>query len=592
MKNKFENINALRISAYFAIIGLAWIYGSDYLVDLIQANVGHYRLLQTIKGSFFVISVSCIIYFLVLQLLIKLRNKHQVVVASEERLRKTLDCLIEGCQIIDFNWRYVYLNSVSAKHGKKSIEEMSGKLITEVYPGIEKTEMFTHLKNCMDNRVQFKMQNKFLYSDGSYAWFELSIQPVPEGIYVLSYDITKRKKAQLALHESNEHLIEAQRIAKLGDFVWNCNTGKVRWSKALYELLGYDDTDLVNIDFFNSEIHHPDDLSKIVNWFNNAIVSKHNKLVPLEYRIFKKDRSVIYVRTSGIIDFGNNESPIVFATMQDITDKKLAEIELQNKNEELNASLREIEKINKELKRAIEKAETSDRLKSVFLANMSHEIRTPLNGLTGFSDIILSTDNLSDEERKSYTRIIRNCSDELLQIVNDILDISALESGNLNLKINQFEIGNLLDDLSIIYKGKTATIDKEIDLVLYNSHRQIYLKTDEGRLRQIFINLLDNATKFTPRGTIEFGIELINENSIVFFVRDTGIGIPKQFHELIFDRFRQVENAKNKVYGGNGLGLSIVKQLLNLLQGEIWLDSEEDKGAIFYFKIPINISAN
>ncbi len=581
-----ENRQAFKIAFYFAIIGMLWIYGSDLLVEQIHKNSVSYRFIQTSKGFFFVIVVSLIIYSLVRKLLIRINKNNASIASSEKRLRNTLDNMLEGCQIIDFNWTYIYLNEVAAQHGKRTREELLGATIMESYPGIESAEIFVQLKQCMTERKSHRMQSEFFFPDGTFSWFDFSIEPVPEGIFILSYDITKRKNAELALIDSSERLIEAQRIARLGDFTWKYNTGEVTWSEALYELLGYEKNETIDYEKVNRDIHHPDDIDSVNEWLQRTIESKNPVLEAKEYRIFKKDRTVIYVRTSGVVDYSQPDFPVVFATIQDINERKLADLELVKKNEELKSTLQRIEQINLDLEKEKQKAETSDKLKSAFLANMSHEIRTPLNGIMGFSELMLKTYDLSVEEKLKYTAIIKKCSDGLLQIVNDILDISALESGNFLLRENPFEVKQILENIFELYKSKITESGKKVLLMLKPTMPDVVLNTDEDRLRQILINLLDNAVKFTHDGSIEFGIHAFDNGYVTFFVKDTGTGIRKEYHQLIFNRFMQAGQPGKKPHSGNGLGLSIVKELLKLMKGDIWLDSEVNQGTTFYFSLP------
>ena len=235
------------------------------------------------------------------------------------------------------------------------------------------------------------------------------------------------------------------------------------------------------------------------------------------------------------------------------------------------------------------KAEESDRLKSAFLANMSHEIRTPMNAILGFSGFLKDA-SLNEEKRNRFVDIINISGERLLAIINDIIDISKIESNQLKFEINKFDIkSTLLEIIEIQKKTNKLLIKKGLVLKLNKPEKALtyFLNTDQNRFIQILNNLINNAVKFTEYGEIEIGYSLKKYESnsyIEFYVKDTGCGIPKDKFDLIFDRFSQAGDGDFKQ--GNGLGLSICKGLIKLLNGEIWLESEENKGTTFYFTLP------
>jgi len=238
------------------------------------------------------------------------------------------------------------------------------------------------------------------------------------------------------------------------------------------------------------------------------------------------------------------------------------------------------------IRNAESKAKESDRLKSAFLQNMSHEIRTPMNGIVGFAGL-LKDDDLSISQKEKYLSIITQCSDQLLNVVNDVLDLSLIETGNIEAARNSVSINKILDDY---YNTYSATLNEGISLKLVKglSEEDSVIVTDEVKFRQIVNNLLSNAQKFTENGSIEFGYEYI-KSQIQFFVKDSGIGIDSKMHDGIFDRFRRAEIETTKTIGGAGLGLAICRGNTNLLGGKIWVDSTPGLGSSFYFTIPVNI---
>jgi len=235
-----------------------------------------------------------------------------------------------------------------------------------------------------------------------------------------------------------------------------------------------------------------------------------------------------------------------------------------------------------EIIKAKDKAEESDRLKSAFLANMSHEIRTPMNGIIGFTQL-LGNENIDNNKRKSYIGIVQKTTHQLLNIINDIISISKIEAGQLNINLSKIDINSIMNETYRLHVNEVE--EKGLYLKLNNSQKQLMIFGDGTKLRQILSNLLSNAIKFTLKGHIEMGYNLIN-NQINFYVKDTGIGIGKEAQSVIFERFRQAELTTSRRFGGTGLGLSISKAYVNMMGGEINVNSTQGEGSTFYFTIP------
>ena len=242
-----------------------------------------------------------------------------------------------------------------------------------------------------------------------------------------------------------------------------------------------------------------------------------------------------------------------------------------------------------------EKAEGADKLKSAFLSNMSHEIRTPMNAILGFSTL-LSDPGLTDEERSEFIQIIKDRGNDLMRIIDDIIDISKIESGQINFEIKDCPVNILMTNLMVtLNELKRRNNKTKVSLNCFpgNLTPEFTIMTDGNRLRQIMTNLIENALKFTEEGHVDFGYALnynVPAPFIEFFVRDTGIGIPKEMHNVVFERFRQVDDTATRKYGGTGLGLTISRNLTRLLGGEIWLESDKGKGTTFYMRLPLSTS--
>jgi two-component system, sensor histidine kinase and response regulator len=262
------------------------------------------------------------------------------------------------------------------------------------------------------------------------------------------------------------------------------------------------------------------------------------------------------------------------------------EISEQNKElEKYRVHLEELVEIRTlELKQATKKAQESERLKSSFMANISHEIRTPMNGILGFMALLRDTEVEKDTQTE-YLNIIENCSLQLMGIITDIVEISKLETQLVKPVLSVCKIQNIVDTIVAMFK---ENISSNSNIVIQNSCQveDILCMTDSVKLNQIFTNLISNAVKNTDKGTIELGSSVSDDSSLMFYVRDTGVGISREFHDVIFDRFRQVDSTLTRNQGGTGLGLAITKGYIELLGGKIWLESELGKGSTFYFTIP------
>ena len=251
--------------------------------------------------------------------------------------------------------------------------------------------------------------------------------------------------------------------------------------------------------------------------------------------------------------------------------------------------------IEEKLKAAKIKAEEADLLKSAFLANMSHEIRTPMNGILGFSQLLLKGQH-SQEKTDRFLNIIYNNSKQLLSLINDIIDISKIESGQITVYNTDTNLNYICNDLVRIFESELEKYDKQLisfsfEEKLPDSESLIYC--DGNRITQVLTNLISNATKFTDFGFIKFGYSKTKDGKFIeFFVRDSGIGIDNNNIELIFERFKQADDRINRKYGGTGLGLTISRQLVELMGGQLWVESEPGKGSTFKFTIPYKLSLN
>jgi PAS domain S-box-containing protein len=320
---------------------------------------------------------------------------------------------------------------------------------------------------------------------------------------------------------------------------------------------------------------------KITDFTSPVYESKMNKALylirvnensdPEVFQFLRKDGSLFYgeIHSSFVKDSSGNIKNFI-SVIRDVTEKQKDKIELE------------------ETRR---KAEEATMLKSTFLSNMSHEIRTPVNAIVGFAQL-LADENFSDEKKVEFTNIINDNSRQLLKLVDDVIDFSKIEAGKVTVEAIDTNIMSVLQEMYTLFLDQLQKMEKpELELIV-NLPSEIMpnIITDSFRLKQILSNLIGNAIKFTQKGKVEFGFMKHNKDSLRFYVKDTGVGMTNEQKEKLFSRFTQADETITRQYGGSGLGLSISKGLVKLLNGDIWVDSELGIGSVFNFTIPIKYS--
>ncbi len=393
-------------------------------------------------------------------------------------------------------------------------------------------------------------------------------------VALLEEDLTALKKILKAQPQSNdENFLQSN-----PSFVESCacSIKAKRINIATLDLFGFDSKD----DFLaNFQITFTQKSMETLLRFLLSLNKKETFFME-ETELRKKDGSILNVIIH-IFTYENNKKSIFAIT--DISKLKNTQIELASKYMELQASEEELRTANEELILAKEKAEESNRLKTMFIQNMSHEIRTPMNGIIGFSSLLSESDSKS--QLNQYIKIIQNSSNQLLRIINDILEISRLGTHQVQLLEEEVNLNELLLELFSIFDTKA----KEKDLSLYLkkglSDKDSIIITDSSKLHKTLSNLLENALKFTNKGYVEFGYAIDN-NNLKIFVTDTGIGVNKDKQEIIFERFSQENKDTSVKTGGLGLGLAIAKENVEILGGNISLKSEKNVGSTFFVSIP------
>jgi PAS domain S-box-containing protein len=377
-----------------------------------------------------------------------------------------------------------------------------------------------------------------------------------EARHVMIIDITQRQKAEKELLTRDmifRHSIDMLCVAGMDGYFKVLNPS---WSRTL----GWSDEELLTHPWLH--FVHPDDQAGTASIKSNKL-ENGQEVYQFENRYLCKDGSVKWLSWNS---YPYPEENIMIGVAHDITSRKNFE---------------------QELIEAKEKAQESDRLKSAFLANMSHEIRTPLNSILGFSEL-LNEPGSDEAEKKHYGRIIMQSGNQLLSIITDIVDFSKIETGEITIHRSSLSVSKILNDLLTTFTPTAQDKGLVINKVAPPSTGEIYFVSDRNRVMQILSNFLSNAIKFTEKGgQIEIGYHA-DEERISLYVKDTGMGIPIEYHEAIFERFRQVDQSHTRKHGGTGLGLAISKSLAERLGGMVGVESESGQGSTFFLGLPLN----
>ena len=397
----------------------------------------------------------------------------------------------------------------------------------------------------------------------------------------ISRDITDQKALEDELKEKTSFLSTLMETSPVG-IVTVDKTGSISYANRRAEqILGLVKEEITSITYDAPLWKHTDlDGSSFPDEKQpfNVVKKSLTTVFDIQHGITWPDgRVVILSINAAPIKDNNGKFNGMIASIEDITERKQTERQLKESKHNLLIK-------NEDLLKAKEKAEESDRLKTEFLNNMSHEIRTPMNGIIGFSAMFDKPD-LSEEKRKYYSKIVQNSSHQLLRIIDDILEISTLETKQERLNETEFCLNDLLMELFSVFnlKSKERNIPLYLKKALHDD--QSYILSDKTKLNKILSNLLENALKFTSEGFVEFGYN-IDKTNLILYVKDTGIGISPKNHEIVFERFSQENKDISHKLGGLGLGLSICKENSLLLGGDITLDSEKGKGSTFYVSLP------
>jgi two-component system cell cycle sensor histidine kinase PleC len=417
----------------------------------------------------------------------------------------------------------------------------------------------------LDQETRIDFECRARCKDGSFRWIEWIHKAAGEHIYIVGRDVTEIKQHEIELHRREEQLSQAQKIGRMGHWYWEAGQAALEWSDQIYAIFGVEKEKFKPTVDSVSSMMLKRDLGRIFRVFQRALIRK--KDYELEFSIRRPTGGIRYVRCEGRckVDAKTGETVALFGIMQDITERTLYE---------------------KQLKEAKESAESAYASKTRFLANMSHELRTPLNAIIGFSEMIQRQllGPMGNARYLDYIGGIRQSGEHLLDLINDILDMSKIEVGKYELYVEELNIGKIIRLAIHMVEGRAH--ESQIRLVADDIPDDVQIMADRRALMQILLNLMSNAVKFTkPGGTVD--VRCFRElGGVAIVVADTGIGIPKEKLSLVTLPFEQVSSEFTRNHEGSGLGLAITKDLIELHGGTLDIDSEVGVGTIVTVLLP------
>ncbi|MCK9394920.1 MAG: PAS domain S-box protein [Methylobacter sp.] len=524
------------------------------------------------------------------------RNKaEQEVTQLSIKNRLILDSAGEGIYGLDIDGQCTFVNPAALQLLGFKVEELLGQHSHFMFhrtksDGRPYPEEECPVQAAYKQGVVHRGSDLYWRKDGSSFPVEFISTPILEageitGAVVTFRDVTERKLAEEQLRRSAHSLAEAQRIAHLGNWDLDLVQNVLTWSDEIYRIFEIDQEKFgASYEAFLNAIH-PDDRELVNKTYSESV---RNKMpYDIEHRLLMKDGRVKYVNEKCETHYGEDGKPLrSVGAVHDITERKKAEEELRRYKDHLEE---EVQQRTADLVLARNAAEAANRAKSMFLSSMSHELRTPLNAILGFSSM-MRKDPLLPQEQRENLDIINRSGEHLLTLINDVLEMAKIEAGRVQLDSVSFDLGSLVRDVTDMMHMRAQ--EKGLQLLIdQSSEFPRYIKGDEARLRQVLINLVGNAVKFTQQGgiTVRLGLTHATPQRLLIEVEDSGIGIKPEDQQKIYEPFVQL--GQTTTQKGTGLGLTITRQFVQLMGGTISLESTPGKGSIFRVELPVERAA-